>query len=101
MGVDSTSSARRRQWHIDRVNNATSPVDQLSYATAYVRGELAKCQTTRPADAAGLYRQLAHMIATFAAEVHKARAALEFRESFPALPGGGWAPKPASDARHP
>jgi hypothetical protein len=101
MSVSITPSSRRRQWHIDRVNSAPSPADQFGCAVAYVRAELAKCEKARPEDAAGLFRQIAHVIATFAADVHRSHPAPEFRESFPALPGGGWAPKPRSDARHP
>jgi hypothetical protein len=101
MSVSVTPSSRRRQWHIDKVNGASSPVVQFQCAVDYARAELAKCQTTRPEDAAGLYRQLAYVIAAFAADVHRAHPAPEFRESFPTVPGGGWAPKPRSDARLP
>ena len=101
MSISVTPSSRRRQWHIDRVNGAPSAVDQLGCAVAYVRAELAKCQAARPGDAAGLCRQIAYMIAAFASDVHRSHPAPEFRDSFPALPGGGWAPKQRSDARHP
>ena len=76
-------------------------LQQFQCAVDFARGELAKCLATRPGDAAGLYRQLAHFIATFAADVHRSHPAPEFGDSFPALPGGGWAPKSHSDARLP
>jgi len=101
MHVNVTPASRKRQWHIDKVNNATTPADQMDCAISWARAELAQCASARPEDAPGLRRQLAHMIAMFAADIHRVHPAPEFRDSLPPLPGGGWAPKPRSDARHP
>ena len=93
--------SRRRKWHIDGINSADSEADRLSRAMSLARAELKRCEVRRPEDAVGLRRQLAYLIAAFALDVHKVRPAHEFREVFPPLPGGGWKPKPRSDARHP
>lgn len=101
MRVSVTPTSRRRQWWVDKVNGAPSAVDQLQLAFDWARAELTQCEAVRPDDADGLRRHLAHIIATFAADVHRVHPAPEFAESFPPLPGGGWVPKPRSDARHP
>lgn len=93
--------SRRRKWHIDGINSADGEADRLSRAMSLARAELRRCEASRPGDAPGLRRQLAYLIAAFALDVHKSRPAPEFREAFPPLPGGGWKPKPHSDARHP
>lgn len=101
MSVALTAQSRRRQWHVDGINTATDEVDRLGKAMALARAELKRCEAERPADAPGLARQLAHLVATFALDVHRVHPAPEFRETFPLLPGGGWAAKPHSGARRP
>ena len=101
MSVTLTAQSRRRQWHVDGINGATDEIDRLGKAMALARAELKRCEVERPADAVGLCRQLAHVIATFALDVHRVHPAPEFLGDFPLLPGGGWSAKPHSGARRP
>jgi hypothetical protein len=101
MAGRTADETRRRQWHVDRINSADDDADRVSRALALAGAELKRCAARRPGDAPGLRRQLAYMIAAFALDIHKMHPKPEFLEAFPALPGGGWVPKPNSDARHP
>ena len=94
MGINVTESSRRRKWHIDHFNNAPDAEEALARALRFMRAEFKTCQKDRPADADGLRRHLAYLIADFLRKMPASNPAPEFRESMPVLPGGGWSPVP-------
>ena len=105
VGINITESSRRRKWHIDHFNNAPDAAEALARAQRFMRAEFKACQEVRPGDADGLRRHLAYLIADFARKIPVSEPALEFRESMPTLPGGGWSPVPhkghATAVEHP
>ena len=91
----------RCKWHVDHINKAATADEALRRAYEYARAELRDCQLRRPQDADGFRRQIAHVLAGFAGEIHRSHPADEYRYGAPALPGGGWVPKPGSNVRQP
>ncbi len=95
---------RREMWRVDNINNAPDAETALRLMFAWVRAEAARCERTRPEDADGFRWQVIHLLAPFAAAMHRSRPVPQFR-SGPKLPGGGWMPrKPktrAAEARRP
>jgi hypothetical protein len=83
------TASQRGPWHIDKINNARTPAEQLRFAINYALAVLAQADQDRPGDAPGFRRALAHRIASFASAVAgSSRPEARFRDSFPALPGG-------------
>jgi hypothetical protein len=98
MGVNVTESSRRRKWHIDHFNDAPDAAEALARALRFMRAELKACKADRPGEVDGLTRHLAYLIADFLRKMPASHPAPEFRESMPALPGGGWSPVPHKGA---
>lgn len=101
MLAEVTSLSNAAKWHVDHINNSPDAEQALLRAMDWVRAEIRACSSRRPADADGFRRQLAHVIAGFAAEVPRSRPAFEFLAGPVPLPGGGWEPKPGTHARRP
>lgn len=101
MLTDVRPVSNSRKWHIDHINNAPDADEALRRAVEWARAELRDCQVRRPADADGFRWQLVHLIAQIAPEIHRSHPADEFRGQTPLLSGGGWEPKPGSNARRP
>lgn len=90
------------KWHIDHINRAPTADAALRRAYEYARARLRDCQIRRPEEADRFRLQLAHAIAIFTNEIHRGHLDDEYRTGVPPeLPGGGWAPKPGSNVRHP
>lgn len=90
-----------RKWHIDHVNNAPTEDEAMRRAVEWVRAELRDCQLRRPQDAEGFRRQIKHVLAGFALEIHRSKPADEYRFGPAPLPGGGWEAKPGVNVRRP
>jgi hypothetical protein len=100
----SDSLPRRHAWRVDDINSAPDAETALRWMFEWARAEVAKCEESRPEDAAGFRWQIIHDLAPVVATIYKSHPRPEFL-SCPKLPGGGWTPRRpaarAAEARKP